>query len=227
MLKNMKIAKRQWILILYLPIHLLWYMIVETMGFQEFTLIHCALDDIIPFCSLFVFPYVLWFPYMVISGLYFLRYDAEAFENYILSLFIGFIISMLIITFYPTGVELRLSDFQVSSFSTWVLGFIYSVDNNMCVFPSMHIVGAVAVAVSVAKSKSLRKKTILQLCNWTLFTLIVLSTMFIKQHSVLDVIAGIALELIVLFIVYKGWISQWLDKITKSRINEDNEIVSI
>lgn len=222
-----KISKRQLILILYLPIHLLWYMIVESSGFEEYTVIHSVIDDIIPFWSWLVFPYLLWFPYMLISGLYFLRYDAEAFENYLLSLFIGFIISMFIITFYPTGVQLRPDDMQVTGFSTWVLNLVYSADNNLCVFPSMHIVGALAVAVNVAKSKTIFNKTFLQICNWLLFTLIVLATMFIKQHSVLDVIAGLVLEAIVLVIVYKGFLSKWLDKITNSRITEENKIVSV
>ena len=36
---------------------------------------HCALDDLIPFCEVFILPYVLW--YLLIAGslLYFLFYN--------------------------------------------------------------------------------------------------------------------------------------------------------
>lgn len=225
--KKWKVSKRQWILLLYLPFHLLWFMILEHVDFSDYTVMHCALDDLIPFCEWFVIPYITWFLYMAVSGLYFLRYDAEAFENFVLSLFIGFFISMIIVTTWHTGQELRPTDLQVHNFPTWVLHIIYSFDTNTCVFPSMHIVGAVCTAVNVAKSRTLKKKVVLQICNWVLCILIILATMFIKQHSALDVFGGIGLEAIVLFVVFKGWPSRLVDKITKTRINEENEIVSM
>lgn len=64
--------------------------------------------------------------------------------------------------------------------------------------------------------------------NWKLdlCVLILLATMFAKQHSALDVGAGLALEAVVLAVVFTGWPSKIVDKITKTRINEDNEIVT-
>ena len=222
-----KISKRQWLLMAYLPIHLLWFAYLETIDFSDYTVMHCALDDIIPFCEWFVIPYITWFAYMVATGIYFLRYDAKAFENFCLSLFIGFFISMIIVSTWHSGQELRPQNLEVTNFPTWVLNIIYTVDTNTCVFPSMHIVGAVATAVNLSASSTLRKKVWLQICNWVLCILIVLATVFIKQHSALDVFAGIALETVVLLVVFKGWPGKLLDKLTKTRINEDNEIVAL
>lgn len=222
-----KISKRQWILMAYLPIHMLWFMFLETIDFSDYTVMHCALDDIIPFCEWFVIPYISWFVYMVATGIYFLFYDARAFENFCLSLFIGFFISMIIVTTWHTGQELRPQNLEVTNFPTWVLNIIYTLDTNTCVFPSMHIVGAIATAVNLSASSTLKKKVWLQICNWVLCILIVLSTMFIKQHSALDVIAGIVLETIVLLVVFKGWPGKLLDKLTKTTINDDNEIVAL
>jgi len=222
-----KISKRQWLLMAYLPIHLLWFAYLETIDFSDYTVMHCALDDIIPFCEWFVIPYITWFVYMVATGIYFLRYDAKAFENFCLSLFIGFFISMIIVSTWHSGQELRPQNLEVTNFPTWVLNIIYTVDTNTCVFPSMHIVGAVATAVNLSASSTLRKKVWLQICNWVLCILIVLATVFIKQHSALDVFAGIALETVVLLVVFKGWPGKLLDKLTKTRINEDNEIVAL
>ena len=223
--KKWKIEKRQWILMAYLPFHLLWFMILEQIDFSDYVVMHCALDDMIPFCKWFVFPYITWFLYMVVTGLFFLRRDPKAFENFLLSLFIGFFISMIIVTTYHTGQQLRPQNLQVTDVPTWILHFIYSVDTNTCVWPSMHIVGAVCTAVNISASRTLKKKWWLQILNWLLCISIILATMFIKQHSALDVFAGAGLEIIVLVVVFIGWPSKLLDKITKTRINENNEIV--
>lgn len=221
-----KISKRQWLMLAYLPFHLLWFMFLEKIDFSDYTVMHCFLDDIIPFCEWFVIPYISWFVYMVIAGVYFLRYDAKAFENFCLSLFIGFFISMIIVSTWHTGQELRPQNLEVTNFPTWVLSLIYGFDTNTCVFPSMHIVGCVATAVNISASSTLKKKTWLQIFNWVWCVLIMLATMFIKQHSALDVIAGIALEVIVLLVVFKGWPSMLMDKLTKTKININNEIVA-
>ena len=43
--------------------------------------IHCALDDIIPFCEWFLLPYVFWYALIVISLLYFALYDIDSFKK--------------------------------------------------------------------------------------------------------------------------------------------------
>ena len=51
----------------------------------------------------------------------------------------------------------------------------------------MHIVGALGVAVALFKSEKLRKKVWLQVCSVLLCITICLATMFLKQHSAVDV----------------------------------------
>ena len=44
---------------------------------RRYTLMHCALDDAIPFCEYFLIPYPFWFAFLVGMHLYTLLYDTE------------------------------------------------------------------------------------------------------------------------------------------------------
>ena len=55
------------ILVLYFPIYMFWFNWLECRQAPHFTMIHCRLDDMIPFCELFAIPYFLWFLYVVVS----------------------------------------------------------------------------------------------------------------------------------------------------------------
>ncbi len=216
-----KITKRQWILMAYLPIHFIWYFILEKVNITEYAVVYSPLDDLIPFCEWFIFPYLIWFLYMLVPGVYFLMKDPKAFERYALSMFIGLFISTTIISIYPTGQELRPAVDSNGNFALWLVNFIYNFDTNTNVFPSMHVVGSLAVVAGIAKSETLGKKTWLQIFNWALCLAICAGTVFLKQHSILDVFAGIILETLVLIVVYMGYPSRLLDKILKEKtVNE-------
>jgi len=205
-------TKRQWIMMLYLPIHFAWYFIVEQAITTDYTSIHCALDNMIPFCEWFIFPYFSWFLYMVATGLYFLLKDHEAFEHYMLSLIFGFFISLTIISVFPNGQDLRPTSYN-TNFAAQIMKLTQQFDTNTNVFPSMHVVGALGAWFAIVKSKTLKSKVWVQVLNYLLCTAIILATVFLKQHSVLDVFAGIAVASVVCFFVYKGYAGKLLTKL--------------
>jgi len=205
-------TKRQWIMMAYLPIHFIWYFVLEAAVTTDYFPIHCSLDDIIPFCEWFIFPYFSWFLYMVVTGLYFLVKDSEAFEHYMLSLIIGFFISTMICSVFHNGQDLRPSGYN-GNFAAQIVKWTQGFDTNTNVFPSMHVVGALGAAFAIAKSKKLKGNIAIQLFNWLLCIAIILATVFLKQHSVLDVISGTVICIIVFFIVYKGYAGKLLTKI--------------
>ena len=204
-------TKRQWILMLYLPIHFAWYFILEQTITTDYYAIHCALDNLIPFCEWFIFPYFSWFLYMVITGLYFLFNDDEAFERYLLSMFFGFFISMAIMCVFPNGQDLRPTSYN-ANFAAQIMKWTQQFDTNTNVFPSMHVVGALSAWFAIARSKKLKSKVWLQVFNWLLCAAIILATVFLKQHSVLDIFAGMAVCVITFFVTYKGYASKLLTK---------------
>ncbi len=212
------VSKRQWLLIAYLPIHLIWYLILEAVNSgTEYTVMYCTIDDLIPFCEWFFVPYLLWFLYMIIPGFYFLKKDPEAFENYLLSMFMGFFASTLIISIFPTGQDLRPAVFTNDNIATRIMTWIYAFDTNTNVFPSMHVVGALAVAVAIGKSKTLRHNTFIQIFSpiWCLF--IIMATVFLKQHSFMDVLAAAAVEFPIIAFVYHGSAYKLLDKLSGTK----------
>lgn len=209
-----RVTKRQWIIMSYLIIHMTWYLILEQVNVDDYFVVYCTFDDFVPFCEWFVVPYLLWFPYMVGAGVYFLLKDKAAFERYLLSLFIGFFFCTLFVSLFPTGQELRPDLTGRENPAVWVIRWIYDFDTNTNVFPSMHVVGAVAVACNVARSRALRGKTAVQLGSALLCVLIIMATVCLKQHSVMDIFAGLTLEFPVVMLVNAGVPSRILDKIT-------------
>lgn len=196
------LTKLQLILILYLPIHFIWYFILEQVNVTGYYLVHSPLDDLIPFCEWFVFAYLVWFLYMAITALYFLAKDERAFERLLLTLWTGFILSMIFISIFPTGQELRPDTMPRDNIATWIVSLIYSMDTNTNVFPSMHVVGALAVATNIIQSQVFRKKPWIQIGSAVLCLLIIAATVFLKQHSILDVFGGIVFYTVAHIIVH-------------------------
>jgi membrane-associated phospholipid phosphatase len=199
-------------MMLYLPVHLLWYFILENTVTTDYYPISCALDKLIPFSEWFIFPYFLWFPYMVAAGFYFLFRDDEALEQYLLSLFLGFFISTFICSVFPNGQDLRPAAYGTGP-AAQLVKWMQTFDTQTNVFPSMHVVGAVSAAYAIGKSRSLGSKTGLQILNWALCITIVCATVFLKQHSVLDIFAGIAVSAAAIILVNKGVLSRLLTKL--------------
>ena len=63
MIEKLKRYSHIWILS-YAFIYLPWFSYLEKTVTRNFTVIHTALDDYIPFCEIFVIPYFLWFAYV-------------------------------------------------------------------------------------------------------------------------------------------------------------------
>ena len=148
---------------------------------------------------------------MVATGLYFLLKDHEAFEHYMLSLIFGFFISLTIISVFPNGQDLRPTSYN-TNFAAQIMKWTQQFDTNTNVFPSMHVVGALSAWFAIARSKKLKSKVWLQVFNWLLCAAIILATVFLKQHSVLDIFAGMAVCVITFFVTYKGYASKLLTK---------------
>lgn len=62
--------------------------------------------------------------------------------------------------------------------------------------PSIHVSSTVAVHLTICHAASVRNKKPIRTLSWIVTILICLSTMFIKQHSLVDVLCGWILSLI-------------------------------
>lgn len=189
-------------LLLYVPVFLLAFALAEHIITPEtaYWRSWLPLDDRIPFLEWFVVPYCLWYPFLVGVGLYTLVREPAAFRRYLYFLMAGFSLSLLICFLVPNGQDLRPESFPRQNLFTWVVAGLYRTDTNTNVFPSMHVVGAMAAAAAIFDCPGLRR---LRVPGVVLAVLISVSTVFIKQHSVLDIVGGLALGLPIGQIIYR------------------------
>jgi membrane-associated phospholipid phosphatase len=163
--------------------------------------IHCALDDAIPFCEFFVIPYVLWYGLIAFSLGYFLFYDVDSFKKLQKYIFFLQLSAILIYIVFPSRQDLRPEFFPRENLLTDIVAFIYSIDTNTGVCPSLHCAISIAIASVWAKSKKVPKAVKVSIA---LFCLIIcLSTVFIKQHSFIDFLAAIPLCLIGEYLLFR------------------------
>ncbi len=207
--------KHAW-LVLYLPIYLLGFFWVEhyvtpDMGYW---VCHTPLDDIIPFVEYFAIPYYLWFPFMVGTGLYLMFRDGPAFSRYMLAIAVSFSFSIIFFALFPNGQDLRPASFERDNVFTRLMALIYAADTNTNVLPSLHVVGSVLVLFALFDTKRLngRRFRWLKAASIFLAFLICISTAFVKQHSVLDIYAGLALCIPVYFLIYGKRMRAWTDR---------------
>ena len=153
---------------------------------------HCFLDDVIPFCELFVFPYLFWFLFLVGMHLYTLLYDIDAFRYMMRFIIITYSITIAIYLIWPTCQNLRPAAFERDNLLTRFMAQFYQFDTNTNVCPSIHVLGTMAVLLTSYHCRSTSTP------GWKIaFTvaavLICASTVFLKQHSILDVAAAFVL----------------------------------
>lgn len=190
------------LLMLYVPIYLIWFFLLEHLIASPE---HCwesysKLDEFIPFVPAFIIPYVSWYPYLLLPAVVLLwKEDRDAFIRYACFFIAGTSISLFICSVFPNCQNLRPADVDTGSFFGSLVNLIYSADTNTNVLPSMHVVGCMGVIFSCYDSKYLRSIRI-PVSVWGV--LVCASTVFIKQHSILDIYAGMILSLVLYLIIY-------------------------
>lgn len=168
---------------------------------QRCHVIHCALDDRIPFCEYFVIFYVGWYALIAGSLVYFLLYHIDAFRNLQTYIIVVQLLATMVYVLYPSRQELRPEIFPRENLCTAILGILYRIDTPTGVFPSLHAAISIAIA-----SVWLRRKDagILSKIAVTFFCVgVCLSVSFVKQHSVLDVFAAVPICLVAEWFVFR------------------------
>ena len=188
-----------------------WFVIyMGLFGFLEIVppkdvhLIHCALDDRIPNMAIFIYPYVSWFPYIVVcAALAIKNLDDRQFKKAVLVLTTGMNIFLFISYVWPTGLDFRESIvYDLHTLSGNLLKFVQTVDTPKSVFPSMHVYVTLVLQYTLEMQKKLGPAWGIWVGR-VLAVLIVLSTMFTKQHSAVDVTAAIVMFAVLAIVTEK------------------------
>ncbi len=161
----------------------------EVLVYQE---VVSSLDAYIPFCEWFVIPYYFWFVFLVGMALYGLLFDVRAFRHFMWFVILSYSATAVIYLLWPNMQALRPTDIGRDNWMVDIVHKLYNFDTNTNVCPSIHVLGSFAVCFAGLHSRTLKG------WGWKVFfvvstVLISASTVFLKQHSILDVFAALAL----------------------------------
>lgn len=178
----------------------LYFLTENLIPVEKCTPVHMGLDDIIPFNEWFVIPYVFWYVLIVISLGWFALYDVDSFKRLQIFIMITQGIACLVYILYPTRQDLRPEVFPRDNILTDLVNVLYTFDTNTGVCPSLHVAYSIGIASVWLKQKN-------AWLWWKLFVavavvLICLSTMFVKQHSAVDLFAALPVCLVAELAVY-------------------------
>jgi membrane-associated phospholipid phosphatase len=202
--KNIIAKYKHGVILSYFIVYMIWFTYLEDTVTTKFTPVYSKLDNLIPFNELFIIPYLLWFIYIFITVAYFFLTSKTDFYKCCAYLFIGMTICLIIYTVWPNGHYLRvnLKNLGRSNIFIDMLSKIYQVDTATNVFPSIHVFNSIGAYIAIRKSERLKNIKWLHWFTFILTVLICMSTVFLKQHSILDVLGRVALGLIMYVIVY-------------------------
>ncbi|HKM34230.1 MAG TPA: phosphatase PAP2 family protein [Lachnospiraceae bacterium] len=191
-------------LIIYGIIYLTWFCILEKNVTKNYTLIHMALDDYIPFSEVFVIPYFLWFAYVSVVVMFLFFKDKTEYYRACTFLFTGMTIFLIVSTIWPNGHHLRPHIMPRDNIFTQMISALYKTDTPTNLWPSIHVYNSLGAHFAIAKSKHMEKHKGIKAGSLILAISIVLSTVLIKQHSIFDVLTGIGMAGIMYVIVYRN-----------------------
>lgn len=180
---------------------ILYFLTENLIPIEKCHIIHCSLDDVIPFCEWFLIPYVFWYVLIVFSLGYFALYNVDSFKKLQTFIIITQIVAMAIYILYPNCQNLRPTEFPRENFLTDCISCLYAFDTNTGVCPSLHCAYSIGIASVWLKTENVSKL-------WKAFVvaaviLICLSTMFIKQHSAVDFVVALPVCLLAEILVFK------------------------
>ena len=192
------------LLLLYFPFYLAAFSYLEKRVPDQLHIIDCAIDRYIPFIEVFIIPYLLWFVYIAIAGIYFFFREKESFCKLMYFGMIGMTIFIIVSYVYPNGQHLRpdLGSTGGGVFIS-VIRFLYKIDTPTNIFPSMHVFNATASCIALYQNERCRKNKLFTVSQIILTISIVLSTMFLKQHSVADVMTALILNILCYQLFYR------------------------
>jgi membrane-associated phospholipid phosphatase len=176
---------------------LLWLLLIPSLGLLYSLQNHAKpvvhvlstqLDRATPFIPFFSVFYFMWYPFILITLYLIFQKRSSAYYQTLVAVCFGILLANVIFLFFPTHVPRP----QLGEGWNFFVPITYRLDEPYNGFPSIHVL---TCYLMVRGSGILPKSS--QLAVAVFAWLIILSTLFIKQHVIADVAAGIVLGEIV------------------------------
>lgn len=193
----------RWVLI-YGVFYLLAFYIIEKRT-VNLNIIHTKFDNYIPFCEYFIIPYFLWFFFVaaVIFYFAFINKNSQEYYRLIINLGIGMTLFIMISWIYPNGHDLR-PDITGNNIFERAVRLLYRIDTPTNIFPSIHVFNSIACCTAVVRNPGCRRYKALTVGVVLLTLLIIISTVMLKQHSVVDIVGAVIMSCLFYPVVYSG-----------------------
>jgi hypothetical protein len=202
-------------LLLYWPVFGVLFLILERFWIRDsYFVTYCPLDDKIPFCELFVIPYFFWFLFLIGIHVYTLLFDVETFRKLMRYIMLTYTASLVVYILFPNCQQFRPESMPRDNVLTAVVSFLYSFDTNTNVCPSLHVIGSMAVQSAAWNSRHFSTRP-WRIAFTVTAVLISISTLFLRQHSVVDLLAAVPICYFAYVRVY-GKHKQYVEERAKS-----------
>ncbi|GAB6158763.1 phosphatase PAP2 family protein [Desulfotomaculum varum] len=183
-------------LMLSIPVVSVFYKILNNPGRGVNSLV-THLDREIPFIKAFIIPYLGWYVFIFYVLLYLCLTDKKTYYKTLLSYNLGLVVCYLFFFTYQTTVP--RPHLAGNDLLTYLVLTLYKIDQPYNCFPSIHCLTSYLMIKAVNKCNL---KTNFLFCLVTACgTLIIVSTLFVKQHTILDALAAILLADIIFKLV--------------------------
>lgn len=180
------LVKSSLFVVAYAVIALIVYDIVAEIHIQPPRTLFTPIDHAIPFISAFAVPYVfIFYPFTIFTLGYFAFVKPQKLDQYFTAILIVYAISYITYIIFPV-MMIRPSPQELpTDFLSKVMIKYYSLDPPLNCFPSLHAANSTLVAYFLSREKPKFKWGF-----WGTAFLIILSTLFVRQHVIADEISG-------------------------------------
>lgn len=191
-------------LIIYAVIYCTWFAYLEKKVVHPQTIIHMKVDDMIPFCEIFVIPYFLWFAYVSLIVAYCFFKNKQDYYKTCVFLFTGMTVFLIISTLWPNGHHLRPYVMPRDNIFTNLVEHLYRMDTPTNLWPSIHVYNSIGAHLAVVHNQKLAENKKIRTGSLIICISIILSTVFIKQHSMFDVLTAFVMSAVMYLAVYQA-----------------------
>ena len=199
-------------LIISLTSYLLAYQIPKVLvSLNRVHYLKFPIDDMIPLFSPAIIIYILAFFQWSYTLMVVVKQKTEKGYYIASAIVIGSLIGMATFLIYPTGV-LRPT-IEVNNVFDWIIDKIYTVDSIVNACPSFHCFCSLVVIKALRQCEGVNKKCII--FNIIFSILVFASTVFTKQHYIIDIPFGLLLADIAFLIARKYPLTKSFNYINK------------
>lgn len=181
-----------------IPILSVFYNLLNNANRGVYSLI-TDIDRGIPLIKFFIIPYVAWFLYIFLVFLYLCIRDREVYYKTLIAYNSSLVICYLVYFFYQTTVP--RPDVAVNDIFTKIISMVYASDEPFNCFPSIHSLTSFLMIKAIGKSKL--KNRLNTALIYGMSSLIIMSTLFVKQHVVIDALSAILLGNMIFELVFR------------------------